>query len=332
MSDPRSHRARSRPGADRVPADLLQRPPAHRPCPVGLGRPRRRLHRRRFQLGTMAAVLIYFRADLMRIALAWLSELRTPIPTRQPGGAAGLVHPPRHDPDLDLRLHFQGPDRNRRPQPLPDRLGPDPLLLRDAGGRAGRRPAARPGRDERPRRFLRRHGAGAGPDPRRLALGGRRSPPASSATSTAIAAARYSFLLSVPAVVLSGLFELRKVGESGGPSVAATVIATLVAFVSGYLAIAWLLRYLGTHRSRIFVVYRIALGACWSSDLTAHRGDHAEASARPGEFARARRSPVNPLNRRICRSTGPRKSLLNAGHSPAAGAYNPTHSRPSVLR
>jgi len=76
-----------------------------------------------------------------------------------------------------------------------------------------------------------------------------------------VAAARYSFLLSVPAVVLSGLFELRKVGENGSPSAAATVIATLVAFVSGYLAIAWLLRYLSTHSLEIFVIYRIALGA-----------------------------------------------------------------------
>ena len=61
-----------------------------------------------------------------------------------------------------------------------------------------------------------------------------------------VAAARYSFLLSVPAVVLSGLFELRKVGEDGSPSAAATAIATVVAFVSGYAAIAWLIRYLGT--------------------------------------------------------------------------------------
>jgi undecaprenyl-diphosphatase len=75
-----------------------------------------------------------------------------------------------------------------------------------------------------------------------------------------VAAARYSFLLSVPAVVLSGLFELRKVGENGSPSAGATVIATLVAFVTGYAAIAWLLRYLGTHTLGIFVVYRIALG------------------------------------------------------------------------
>ena len=38
------------------------------------------------------------------------------------------------------------------------------------------------------------------------------------------------------------------------------MIATLVAFVTGYASIAWLLRYLGTHSLRIFVIYRIALG------------------------------------------------------------------------
>jgi undecaprenyl-diphosphatase len=76
-----------------------------------------------------------------------------------------------------------------------------------------------------------------------------------------VSAARYSFLLSVPAVVLSGLFELRKVGEAGGPSAGATVIATLVAFVTGYASIAWLIRYLGTHSLRVFVVYRLVLGA-----------------------------------------------------------------------
>jgi len=75
-----------------------------------------------------------------------------------------------------------------------------------------------------------------------------------------VAAARYSFLLSVPAVVLSGLFELRKVGEAGEPPVGATIVATLVAFATGYAAIAWLIRYLGNHSLRVFVAYRIPLG------------------------------------------------------------------------
>ncbi len=74
------------------------------------------------------------------------------------------------------------------------------------------------------------------------------------------AAARYSFLLSVPAVVLSGLYELKDIGGDGGASTGATIIAVLVAFASGYAAIAWLLRYLADHSLKIFVAYRIPLG------------------------------------------------------------------------
>ncbi len=74
------------------------------------------------------------------------------------------------------------------------------------------------------------------------------------------AAARYSFLLSVPAVVLSGLFELRGIGGGDGTSAWATIVATLAAFVTGYAAIAWLLRYLAHHTLGIFIAYRIPLG------------------------------------------------------------------------
>jgi undecaprenyl-diphosphatase len=74
------------------------------------------------------------------------------------------------------------------------------------------------------------------------------------------AAARYSFLLSVPAVVLSGLFELRKVGEGNSAGAAPTAVATIFAFIFGYLTIAWLLRYIRTHTFEIFVVYRVIVG------------------------------------------------------------------------
>jgi undecaprenyl-diphosphatase len=76
-----------------------------------------------------------------------------------------------------------------------------------------------------------------------------------------IDAARYSFLLSVPAVVLSGLFELRHVGEGNGAAAVPTLIATLAAFVVGYASIAFLLRWLGSHSTAVFVAYRVALGA-----------------------------------------------------------------------
>ena len=77
------------------------------------------------------------------------------------------------------------------------------------------------------------------------------------------AATRYSFLLSVPAVVLSGLFELRKVGESGAndPSLWATAVATVFAFIFGYAAIAFLLRYVRSHNFNIFIVYRLVVGS-----------------------------------------------------------------------
>jgi undecaprenyl-diphosphatase len=73
-------------------------------------------------------------------------------------------------------------------------------------------------------------------------------------------AARFSFLLSIPAVVLSGLFQLRDIGAGGGPGAAATVVATVVSFAVGYASIAWLLRWLTTHTTLVFVVYRVALG------------------------------------------------------------------------
>ena len=74
------------------------------------------------------------------------------------------------------------------------------------------------------------------------------------------AAARFSFLLSIPAVVLSGLFSLKDVGGGDGLAVGPTLVATIVSFVVGYAAIAWLLRYLTSHTLVVFVVYRVALG------------------------------------------------------------------------
>lgn len=75
------------------------------------------------------------------------------------------------------------------------------------------------------------------------------------------AAARFSFLLSVPAVVASGLFEARHVGDEGGVPWGPTLLATLVAFVVGYAAIAWLLRWLTSHSMLVFAVYRVVVGA-----------------------------------------------------------------------
>ncbi|MBM4174899.1 MAG: undecaprenyl-diphosphatase UppP [Ignavibacteria bacterium] len=75
------------------------------------------------------------------------------------------------------------------------------------------------------------------------------------------AAARFSFLLSVPAVLLSGLYQLYKIfPHLSGENFIALFIATFFSYLSGYWAIGFLLKYLKSKSTFIFVYYRIALG------------------------------------------------------------------------
>ncbi|MCZ2820351.1 undecaprenyl-diphosphate phosphatase [Modestobacter sp. VKM Ac-2977] len=78
------------------------------------------------------------------------------------------------------------------------------------------------------------------------------------------AAARYSFLLAVPAVLGAGFFQayesLTGDTEGGALSWGPTILATVIAFGIGYAVIAWLLRYLAHGSFAPFVVYRIVLG------------------------------------------------------------------------
>jgi len=71
-------------------------------------------------------------------------------------------------------------------------------------------------------------------------------------------AARYSFLLAIPAVLASGLFELKGI-DTSQISWASTLVATAVAFVVGFAVIAWLLRFISTHTFQGFAIYRIVL-------------------------------------------------------------------------
>ncbi|MDR6691805.1 undecaprenyl-diphosphatase [Microbacterium sp. 1154] len=79
---------------------------------------------------------------------------------------------------------------------------------------------------------------------------------------TRTAAAEYSFLLAVPAVFASGFFELYKSFDEGtGPyNLGETALATLIAFVVGYVVIAFLMQYLKKGSFLPFVIYRVALG------------------------------------------------------------------------
>jgi undecaprenyl-diphosphatase len=78
-------------------------------------------------------------------------------------------------------------------------------------------------------------------------------------------ALRYSFLLAVPAVFGSGFYELQGAisdGDSNAPyTLVETFGATLVAFIVGYIVIAWLMKFIATKSFMPFIIYRIALGS-----------------------------------------------------------------------
>jgi len=211
------------------------------------------------QLGTMAAVLLYFRDELWRIVVAWVRELRVPWRERShdaklgwfiaigtiPISIFGLAFSEQIESGArDLYLIGSALILFSIVMLVAERVGSRRRELTEMNGRDGigigfaQALALIPG--------ISRSGAtiSAG-----LLLGFDRA-----------AAARYSFLLSVPAVVLSGLFELKELGGGDGASPGATAIAAFAAFASGYAAIAWLLRYLATHTLTVFVVYRIPLG------------------------------------------------------------------------
>ncbi len=76
------------------------------------------------------------------------------------------------------------------------------------------------------------------------------------------AAARFSFLLGIPAISLAGLVELKDVIETGITSdgIVTMIVGVISAAIFSYLAIAWLLRFLQTQNTWVFVWYRLAFG------------------------------------------------------------------------
>jgi undecaprenyl-diphosphatase len=74
-------------------------------------------------------------------------------------------------------------------------------------------------------------------------------------------AARFSFLLSIPAIGASGLLELKEALHLlNDTSMTNLIVATLVSMIVGYVSIAFLLNYLRQHTTSVFVVYRLLLG------------------------------------------------------------------------
>jgi undecaprenyl-diphosphatase len=211
------------------------------------------------QLGTMAAVLLYFREDLLRIVRTWLASLRRPELRRELDARLGWYIGLGTIPIAILGLIFsdQIESGGRNLFVIGSTLIVLGLALAWAE-RVARRERGIESLDARDGTVIGVAQAAA------LVPGVSRS----GATITAgllrgldrEAAARYSFLLSVPAVVLSGLFELRHIGGAGHPGAGAAVLATALAFVVGYASIAWLLRFLVRHSTAVFTVYRVILG------------------------------------------------------------------------
>ena len=211
------------------------------------------------QLGTMAAVLLYFRHDLWRIARASLAGLRDSEVRKSLDARLGLYIVIGTIPIGVFGLAFSDQIENgARDLTL---IGCTLIalgLLLLAAEKAG-------SHEREIESFTRRDGIIIG-----FAQAAALVPGVSRSGATLTAglflglqrqtAARYSFLLSVPAVVLSGLFELRNVGDGEHAAALPTAIATLAAFIVGYASIAFLLRYLGNHSTVVFVVYRVLLG------------------------------------------------------------------------
>ncbi|WP_407548413.1 undecaprenyl-diphosphate phosphatase [Streptomyces sp. Pv4-95] len=92
-------------------------------------------------------------------------------------------------------------------------------------------------------------------------------------------AARYSFLLAIPAVLASGAYELKDAGE-GHVSWGPTIFATIIAFVVGYVVIAWFMKFISSKSFMPFVIYRILLGIVLfalvaAGTLSPHAGESA---------------------------------------------------------
>jgi undecaprenyl-diphosphatase len=214
------------------------------------------------QIGTEVAVLIYFGRDIVRIVAAWFSGLfdaakRTPdywlgwwvIIGSIPIGAAGLI----------FKHYIRGDVRNlwviatalvvfsvviaaaeyygKQTRPIEQFTWRDSIVIGTAQCLA-----LIPG--------VSRSGAtiSAG-----LFLGQQRE-----------AAARFGFLLAIPAVLASGLFSLPDAFHPEGTGQTATglqlLVGTVIAFVIGYAAVAWFLKFLVSHSMYWFVGYRVIVG------------------------------------------------------------------------
>lgn len=213
------------------------------------------------QLGTEAAVIGYFRKDIARIISRWVQSLLGRVPRTDPDARMGWLVILGTVPIGVLGLLFQDSIETvlRGFVVIATTLWLFALVL----GAADRFGAKERTLDQ----LTWKHGVLFG-----LAQALALIPGVSRSGGTISmglllgytreAAARYSFLLAIPAVVLSGFFQLfSEVRDGAAVAWGPTIAATIVAFVVGYVVIAWLMRFISTHSYRAFVLYRLVAAA-----------------------------------------------------------------------
>lgn len=212
------------------------------------------------QLGTETAVIVYFWRDILRIIRAWFGSLTRKVSRDDPDARMGWLVILGTLPIVILGLLFQEQIEStfRSMWLVATMLVVFGVILAiaDAVGRQ------RLTLD----RLTYRHGILYGLA-QALALIPGVSRSGGTITAgllmgyTREAAARYSFLLAIPAVFGSGLYQLYKSAGTPGPyGPVETLLATVIAFAVGYVIIGWFLKFVSTRSYGIFVWYRIALG------------------------------------------------------------------------
>jgi undecaprenyl-diphosphatase len=221
------------------------------------------------QIGTLVAVLVYFRRDIARIGAAWLRGIATGHPLAELDSRLGWMMILATLPIVVCGLAFKDAIETtlRSLYVVSTALIALALLLAAAEIFMQRqRQAHRP-----PRHLTEITWSDA------IVMGLAQALaliPGSSRSGVTITAglfsglsretaARFSFLLSLPSVLAAGVYQLYSEREAllgSQDDVTAIVVATLAALVSGYASIAFLLYYLKTRTTYIFVFYRVALG------------------------------------------------------------------------
>ncbi|MDX2681786.1 undecaprenyl-diphosphate phosphatase [Streptomyces soliscabiei] len=223
------------------------------------------------QIGTEAAVLIYFRKDIGRIISAWSRSLFDKTMRKDHDAQMGWLVIVGSIPigvlGVTLKDQIEGPFRDLRiTATMLVVIGivigvADRLAARDETGGKHRAP--------KQRKTLENLGVKDG-----LIFGLCQAcaliPGVSRSGATISgglfmgykreAAARYSFLLAIPAVLASGVFETKDALEGGHVAWGPTMFATVIAFASGYAVIAWFMKFISTKSFMPFVYYRVVLG------------------------------------------------------------------------